>query len=58
MLKEVMKGDAEASDKDRQIANQATGDIKHGVNTNDSITYYVPKNIWELCRDSFFVHSK
>ena len=39
MLEEVIKGDAEAIDKPRQIVNQATGDMKHRVNKNDSITF-------------------
>ena len=50
MLEEVIKGDAEAIDKARQIVNKANGDMKHIVNTNDAITFYVPNYPPEVCR--------
>ena len=37
-------------DKARQIVNKANGDMKHIVNTNDTITFYVPKDHPEVCR--------
>lgn len=47
MLEDVIRGDAEAIKKARQIV---TGDTKHRVNKNDTITYYVPKDHPEVCR--------